>query len=262
MRVDELAASGHLRHQDDDLAAVRSLGIGLWRYGMPWRLTEPEPGRYDWTLWDRAFEACDRHGLVPVVDLCHFGLPDHYPGFCDPAWVAGFARYVDAFATRYPDPVFFTPVNEPMITAMSSGRLGAWNDRRSSGTDLHDRPRPRDAGQPGGARPPPLRPAGVVDRRGGLRLPPRRHRRRRTGGGPGSGARTAGVGPAPRRGPPGRGGRRGRPGRPRRPGPHRCPGRSLGAGGGRPRLLPGQRHRPRHPDRPAHHRRADRGVRA
>ena len=44
VRVDELAASRHLEHQDVDLAAVSSLGVHWWRYGMPWRLTEPEPG--------------------------------------------------------------------------------------------------------------------------------------------------------------------------------------------------------------------------
>jgi hypothetical protein len=138
VRVDELAASRHLSHQDDDLAAVASLGVRWWRYGMPWRLTELEPDIYDWTLWDRAFAACERHGLVPVVDLCHFGLPDHHHGFCQPDWVDAFGRYVDAFARRYPEPTFFTPVNEPMITASFSGLLGGWNDRRASRADyLH-----------------------------------------------------------------------------------------------------------------------------
>jgi hypothetical protein len=135
VRVDELASSGHLDHQDRDLADVVSLGVRIWRYGMPWRLTEPEPGAYDWTLWDQAMAACERHALVPVIDLCHFGLPDHYPGFCDPAWVDGFCRYVDAFLARYQEPTFFTPVNEPMITASCSGLLGIWNDRRASRAD-------------------------------------------------------------------------------------------------------------------------------
>src|SRR5690606_24611494 len=135
VRVDELAASGHLVHLDDDLASVAGLGVDVWRYGMPWRLTEPTPGEYDWTLWDRALAACDLYVLSPVVDLCYFGLPDHYGGFCEPAWVDGFVRYVDAFLARYREPVLFTPVNEPMITASCSGYLGFWNDRRASLAD-------------------------------------------------------------------------------------------------------------------------------
>lgn len=136
VRVDELAASGHLDRQDGDLADIASVGVDIVRYGMPWRLTEPEPGRYDWTLWDQAFAACDRHGLRPVVDLLHFGLPDHLGGgFCDPAWIEAFLRYVDAFLERYPEPMWFTPVNEPGITALASALFGLWNDRRSSRED-------------------------------------------------------------------------------------------------------------------------------
>lgn len=135
IRVDQLVSSGHLLRQDRDLADVTGLGVELWRYGMPWRLTEPEPGRYDWTLWDRAFAACEANGLTPVVDLCHFGLPDHHSGFCEPAWIDGFSAYVEAFLARYPEPLFFTPVNEPMITAMFSAHLGMWNDRRTSRSD-------------------------------------------------------------------------------------------------------------------------------
>jgi hypothetical protein len=135
VRVDELGASGHLDRLDDDLADVAALGVRVWRYGMPWARTEIEPGVYDWTLWDAALAACERHGLTPVVDLCHFGLPDHYPGVCDPAWVDGFRRYVDAFLARYPAPRWFTPVNEPGITALCSARFGIWNDRRASEDD-------------------------------------------------------------------------------------------------------------------------------
>ena len=135
VRVDELAASDHLAHQDRDLADVAALGVQLWRYGMPWPRTEIAPGEYDWQLWDRALAACDRAGLTPVVDLCHFGLPDHLGGFCSPEWVPAFERYVAAFLERYREPVFFTPVNEPMITSMCSGFLGFWNDRRASRAD-------------------------------------------------------------------------------------------------------------------------------
>ena len=136
VRVDEFARSGHLERMDEDLAAVAGLGIRVWRYGMPWRLTERAPGVYDWTLWDQALAACARHDLQPVVDLCHFGLPDHYPGFCDPGWVEGFTRYVEAFLARYREPRWFTPVNEPGITALASAQFGIWNDRRQSLEDF------------------------------------------------------------------------------------------------------------------------------
>ena len=135
VRVDQLGASGHLDRLDDDLADVAGLGVTVWRYGMPWARTEVEPRRYDWSLWDTALVACERQGLTPVVDLCHFGLPDHYAGFRDPAWVDGFRRYVDAFLARYREPTWFTPVNEPGITALASARLGIWNDRRASVDD-------------------------------------------------------------------------------------------------------------------------------
>lgn len=138
IRVDELGGCGHLEHLDDDLAAVGDIGATVMRYGMPWQRTELEPGVYDWSLWDRALAAAERVGLEVVVDLCHFGLPDHlcgpgsdHAGFTDPAWVDSFLRYVEAFLARYPGPRWFTPVNEPTTTAFCSALWGAWND----GTD-------------------------------------------------------------------------------------------------------------------------------
>lgn len=135
VRVDQYAASRHMELLDRDLGDVADLGVRVWRYGMPWRLAEPSPGVYDWTRWDRALDACRRHGLEPVVDLCHFGLPDHFGGFCEPEWVDGFVNYVEAFLARYPEPRWFTPVNEPGITALFSARMGMWNDRLATEDD-------------------------------------------------------------------------------------------------------------------------------
>ena len=134
-RHDQFAQSGHDADTDDDLRSIAELGVRVVRYGAPWRLTEPEPGHYDWTLWDRALAACAEHGLEPVVDLLHFGLPDAFDGFADERWVDLFCRYVEAFLHRYREPRWFTPVNEPGITALMSGCLGKWNDRLASGPD-------------------------------------------------------------------------------------------------------------------------------
>ena len=134
-RHDQYARSGHYEHQAADLADIAALGVELVRYGSPWRLAEPEPGRYDWSHWDRALGACAEAGLDPIVDLMHFGLPDHYPGLLDTAWVDGFIRYVDAFAERYPDLRWFTVINEPGITALMSARFGIWNDRLATAAE-------------------------------------------------------------------------------------------------------------------------------
>jgi beta-glucosidase len=134
-RQDQYAQSGHYAHVEDDLRSIAGLGVRIVRYGVPWRLTEPEPAQYDWTLWDRALAGCAEHGLEPVVDLLHFGLPDWCDGFADPRWVDSFARYVEAFLTRYQGPRWFTPINEPGPTAENTGLLGMWNDRLASGPD-------------------------------------------------------------------------------------------------------------------------------
>jgi beta-glucosidase/6-phospho-beta-glucosidase/beta-galactosidase len=127
-RQDQFAASDHYEYMEADLAAIADLGVQVVRYGTPWRLAEPEPGVYDWTLWDRAFAACDAAGLEPVVEFLHFGLPDQFDGFVDDAWVESFIAYVDAFLARYSKPRWFTPINEPGITARLSARFGMWND--------------------------------------------------------------------------------------------------------------------------------------
>ncbi len=128
-RQDQFAQSGHDDAMERDLSDIAALGVSVVRYGTPWRLAEPEPGQYDWSHWDRALRACADAGLEPIVEFLHFGLPDHYPGFVDTSWIDGFCRYVEAFLARYHDPQWFTPVNEPGITALMSARFGMWNDR-------------------------------------------------------------------------------------------------------------------------------------
>jgi beta-glucosidase/6-phospho-beta-glucosidase/beta-galactosidase len=134
-RQDQYAQSGHYDHVEDDLRSIADLGVNIVRYGVPWRLTEPEPGQYDWSMWDRALAGCAEHGVEPIIDLVHFGLPDHFSGFADPLWVDSFSRYVEAFLDRYPEPRWFTPINEPAVTADNSGLWGQWNDRLSSRPD-------------------------------------------------------------------------------------------------------------------------------
>jgi hypothetical protein len=129
VRVDQMESTGHFARVEEDLADIASVGATHVRYGINWRRVQPDGARtFDWTLWDRALAGCERAGLAPVVDLLHFGAPDWLDGVADPRLPEAFLRYTEAFLRRYAGPAWFTPVNEPFITAHFSTRIGIWNE--------------------------------------------------------------------------------------------------------------------------------------
>ena len=131
-RIDELESCGHYVHWKKDFELVQSLGIGYLRYGPPLHRTLLGPGRYDWDFCDATFAEIERRNIVPIVDLCHFGLPDWLGNFQNPDFPAQFAIYARDFARRYPWVQLYTPVNEMYICAMFSARYGWWNEQLSS----------------------------------------------------------------------------------------------------------------------------------
>jgi beta-glucosidase/6-phospho-beta-glucosidase/beta-galactosidase len=130
--MDELEKTGHYDHFEQDLAMVAELGVTYVRYGIPYHRTNPGPGVFDWAFADRALETCRMHGLVPIVDLLHFGVPDYIGNFQNTALPGLFRDYAARFAERYPWVRYYTPVNEPLITARFSALDGMWNERLKS----------------------------------------------------------------------------------------------------------------------------------
>jgi beta-glucosidase/6-phospho-beta-glucosidase/beta-galactosidase len=131
VRVDEFAKCGHYERWRDDFALVKQLGIDHLRYGPPLYRAHVAPGVYDWSFADEAFAELQRIGITPIVDLCHFGVPDWVGDFQNDDWPAYFAEYARAFAKRFPWVRFYTPVNEIFIAALFSAQYGWWNECRS-----------------------------------------------------------------------------------------------------------------------------------
>jgi len=71
-------------------------------------------------------------GLTPIIDLCHFGVPDWVGDFQNQDWPELFAAYSGAFAARYPWVQHYTPVNEIYVCARFSAQDGIWNEQLSS----------------------------------------------------------------------------------------------------------------------------------
>lgn len=128
-RMDEMAACGHYRYWPKDLELVRRLGVRYLRYGPPLHLINPRRGCYDWGFFDEIAGEMRRMGVIPIVDLCHFGLPDWLENFQNPETPHALADYARAFAQRYDWVRFYTPVNEMYVCAKLSALLGLWNEQ-------------------------------------------------------------------------------------------------------------------------------------
>jgi beta-glucosidase/6-phospho-beta-glucosidase/beta-galactosidase len=131
-RVDEMARCGHYERWREDIRLVQELGIQYLRYGPPYYRIHVAPGKYDWHISDDALEEINRLGIVPIADLCHFGVPDWIGDFQNPDWPRHFADYAQAFALRYQWIRFFTPINEILVTATFSALYGWWNESLKS----------------------------------------------------------------------------------------------------------------------------------
>ena len=130
IRRDQLAECGHYDRWREDFALVREIGCGYLRYGPQLHRCLVAPGVYDFSFADEAFAALRRQGTVPIVDLCHFGVPDWIGDFQNPDFPEIFADYCGAFARRFPWVQLYTPVNEMFITAVFSAKYGWWNEER------------------------------------------------------------------------------------------------------------------------------------
>ncbi|HEV7264857.1 MAG TPA: family 1 glycosylhydrolase [Falsiroseomonas sp.] len=128
VRVDEMARCHHYERWREDFDLVQELGLCFLRYGPPLHTTFLGQGRHDWDFADQTFGELHRRDIVPIVDLCHFGVPDWIGDFQNPDFPALFAEYARAFAARFPWVQLYTPVNEMYICALFSARYGWWNE--------------------------------------------------------------------------------------------------------------------------------------
>jgi beta-glucosidase/6-phospho-beta-glucosidase/beta-galactosidase len=132
IRIDQMEKCHHYRRWRDDLTLVRDLHLHYLRWGPAIYRTFLGPGRYDWDWIDEVLIEMDRLEIHPILDLCHFGLPDWLGNFQNTEFPQYFAEYAGAFAARYPHVKYWTPVNEILITTLFSAKYGWWNERLTS----------------------------------------------------------------------------------------------------------------------------------
>ena len=128
-RIDELDKCGHYKNWKRDFDCVQELGIEFLRYGPPIHKTWLCHGKYDWSFADLTFGDLLKRNIIPITDLCHFGVPDWVGNFQNPDFPWLFAEYARDFAVRFPWVQLYTPVNEMFICAEFSALFGWWNEQ-------------------------------------------------------------------------------------------------------------------------------------
>src|SRR5579875_4130966 len=131
-RVDEMEKCGHYEKWEQDFELVKDMGICFLRYGPPYYKTHIAPGKYDWEFTDMTFKRLKELDIVPIVDLCHFGVPDWIGNFQNPDFPELFEEYARVFAERFPWIQLYTPINEMYICATFSARYGWWNEQMTT----------------------------------------------------------------------------------------------------------------------------------
>jgi beta-glucosidase len=127
--LDEYALTQHYQHWQADLDRVIESGVRTLRWGIPWYRVQPTPDRWDWRWCDRVLEDMVAvKGITPIVDLMHYGTPlwlDN--GFLNTSYPQWVAEYAATVADRYQSLLhYYTPLNEPSVTADFCGRRAEW----------------------------------------------------------------------------------------------------------------------------------------
>lgn len=131
-RIDQMDKSKHYALWSKDFDLVEDLEIHYLRHGPPIHRVWLGKGKYDWSFPDLVYQDLFKRNIAPIIDLCHFGVPDWIGNFQNPEFPQLFSEYAEAFATRYPWVQLYTPINEMFICALFSAYYGWWNEQEKS----------------------------------------------------------------------------------------------------------------------------------
>lgn len=126
--LDEYELTGHYSRWREDLELMAELKVPCARYGIPWHRIQPAPNRWEFHHADEPLERMLDLGISPQVDLVHYGLPGWIEtAFLHPDYSKLVAEYAARIAERFKGRIhWYTPLNEPRVTAWYTGRLGWW----------------------------------------------------------------------------------------------------------------------------------------
>ena len=118
-------ACDHYHLYDRDIAMLKALGFGVYRFSIEWARIEPEEGFFSQAALDhyrRMIAACLAHSIAPMVTFHHFTAPLWFTrdgGWENAASVDRFARYCERAGKALGDLIAYAcTINEANIPIM------------------------------------------------------------------------------------------------------------------------------------------------
>ena len=122
----------------EDIALVRDLGLGAYRFSIEWSRIEPEDSEFSRAALEyyrRVLATCHENDVRPVVTFHHFSTPRwmaNLGGWENEQIVDRFARYCERAVAQLGDLVAIgCTINEPNIVSLMGYMLGAFPPGRS-----------------------------------------------------------------------------------------------------------------------------------
>ena len=138
-------------HYKEDIALFGEMGFKVFRLSINWSRIYPhgddeEPNEKGLQFYDNVFDECHKHGIEPLVTLCHYEIPweitTRYHGFSDRRTIDLFVKYATTCFKRYKDKVKYWLTFNEINWGLTPGD-GSYNCLGYvSEEDLND-PRPR-----------------------------------------------------------------------------------------------------------------------
>jgi hypothetical protein len=132
-RLDLVRSTSHDRFARNDFERLKQYGITTVREGARWHLIESTPRSYEFETLDVILDAASETGIEVILDLLHFGWPDHLDILSE-QFAEEFGRYVAAVAKylrrRERQVRFITPINEISFLSWGGGSKGCINPYR------------------------------------------------------------------------------------------------------------------------------------
>ncbi len=114
-----------LHRYAEDIALVRDLGFGSYRFSIEWSRIEPEDGEFSRAALDyyrRVLATCHEHRVAPAVSFHHFTTPRWMAvrgGWAEPEVVDKFARFCERAVAHLGDLITLgCTINEPNIVSL------------------------------------------------------------------------------------------------------------------------------------------------